>query len=689
MSEICLPEIEKTVEKRKVLFLSLGTSHEPTTYTMNDRQYHTGFVADALIDNFQPDEIALVGTLGSFMRDMFIHYAENNLTQAQIRLAEEKFAEIRENEKNKNEKTSIEDLSTLNNAYNQIFKQLAGTGVLKKIKSFRVILLPYGRGKVNDEENYKVLADRIKEMLVRNVAYEIAFDITHSFRSMPFLNLISLEYLRSVQSFQMRITHIFYGEFNRGGQFSPVRDLELIPHIMALNHAAEEFKDTGHPGAMINQLTDLADAGLRGALEKLDWSVQTNSYSLMDEAVTELLCEADKSTDFASPYSDGRYMIRDILKRALLAPYYHEDDHRTMVACWNSLGSTYYPQAVKQLQICKWLKHTGAFGQSLLVATESLRSLLMPISIKNPLDRTPEKMAEEKRRVNATSQLIRMANENLKDHTLAFRLLHLLGKSYDQCKEIRNRYAHNLSSGTKYSEQQMRQEHQSFDVFVNQMDDILRLLQQQEINGQDFCDDLLRHFQIKLVEPQHRGNGQHARSDQKAKEKFLLEQLKKEHFEAAIHEKLSNAGNQKEGQLPLNRIVISCRSRDELRLICENYKSSMKNKYEVYYIHPDFMKKILKASSVKTAALLLKGQCQRDFDDEDYLKKFGHIILHHLKPAELINASNILREYGCKNNVQIESEALLFQGMGGIIPFQAETEEETELLDECMLVQYR
>ena len=72
------------------------------------------------------------------------------------------------------------------------------------------VLLRYG---ISDEqlwENYEFLS-RAWQGLDKNETYDVSFDITHSFRSLPIYNLSLLDYQRQIADYKISISHVYYG----------------------------------------------------------------------------------------------------------------------------------------------------------------------------------------------------------------------------------------------------------------------------------------------------------------------------------------------------------------------------------------------------------------------------------------------------------------------------------------------
>lgn len=74
-------------------------------------------------------------------------------------------------------------------------------------KKLHIILTRYGINQKELEENYVILSE-IEKSLSNRYSYEVAMDITHSFRSLPFYNLVILNYISSISDIEINISNI-------------------------------------------------------------------------------------------------------------------------------------------------------------------------------------------------------------------------------------------------------------------------------------------------------------------------------------------------------------------------------------------------------------------------------------------------------------------------------------------------
>ncbi|MGB9738771.1 TIGR02221 family CRISPR-associated protein, partial [Chloroflexus sp.] len=84
-----------------------------------------------------------------------------------------------------------------------------------QVASIRAVSIPDGR---DDDELWRIFQN-VVEVIEPNEA--VVFDITHGFRSLPFLSFLAAAYLRKVKAIQLK--HVFFGNFE-------MRDQSVTPH---------------------------------------------------------------------------------------------------------------------------------------------------------------------------------------------------------------------------------------------------------------------------------------------------------------------------------------------------------------------------------------------------------------------------------------------------------------------------
>ena len=72
---------------------------------------------------------------------------------------------------------------------------------------------------------------------------EIVFDITHGFRSLPMIALLTIAYLKQVKG--VKVQHVVYGVYERDNPMAPILDLTLFADLLDWLAAAKMFITTG------------------------------------------------------------------------------------------------------------------------------------------------------------------------------------------------------------------------------------------------------------------------------------------------------------------------------------------------------------------------------------------------------------------------------------------------------------
>ncbi|MCL6535206.1 MAG: TIGR02221 family CRISPR-associated protein [Armatimonadetes bacterium] len=91
---------------------------------------------------------------------------------------------------------------------------------------------------------------------------EIAFDITHSFRSLPMIALLTIAYLKQVKG--VKVQYVLYGAYEaRDDRGAPVFDLTPFADLLDWLAAAKMFMATGNSSELGQLIKDVQDAAHR------------------------------------------------------------------------------------------------------------------------------------------------------------------------------------------------------------------------------------------------------------------------------------------------------------------------------------------------------------------------------------------------------------------------------------------
>ena len=165
------------------LLTVLGTGHyKPTCYTWQDKEYETEYVAEALKEFFKPDKISVLVT-----------------TEAK----EKHWDKI---------KPRLGDIAT-------------------------DILIPSGK---TEAEVWQIF-DEVVKIVEPNT--QVIFDITHAFRSIPFLVLLASAFLQKAKG--VTIQGVYYGAFEINNTKPPIFNLTPAVKLLDWLTATEQFISTG------------------------------------------------------------------------------------------------------------------------------------------------------------------------------------------------------------------------------------------------------------------------------------------------------------------------------------------------------------------------------------------------------------------------------------------------------------
>ena len=194
------------------------------------------FVAEALISKELPNIVFMLGTIRSSWIDFYRKYSSAETSQKAEDICDLfEATEMPRNDCLMDNAYLINRSERIEEVFNRSFKSTLFAKCPEDVV-IKPVLLHYG---INDEqlgENYKILSN-VWQKLDPQELYEVAFDITHSFRSLPIYNLSLLDYLRQVADLNIDIDHVYYGniEVSRELGYAPIVDLADLVKVMELS----------------------------------------------------------------------------------------------------------------------------------------------------------------------------------------------------------------------------------------------------------------------------------------------------------------------------------------------------------------------------------------------------------------------------------------------------------------------
>ncbi|MBA4417613.1 MAG: TIGR02221 family CRISPR-associated protein [Syntrophus sp. (in: bacteria)] len=232
---------------------------------------------------------------------------------------------------------------------------------------YEPVIIPYGRTAEEFWETFDILAQTIDA-----ADSEVIFDFTHGFRVLPLFAIIYVRFLRYWEP-SARLTHIYYGSFERGQTETPVVDLAPFIDLLDWIDAANAFIEHGELEALARKVKAASDSayrenrtekpGLMGAFSKKLVNMSeilrlTYTPMLSQECadVTRMLSDPNLTTElktFVKPFSMLLGRLSDT------AGLFQKP------TTWES-----------HLEVAKWYYRNKRFTQAFLVLRESIITYL-------------------------------------------------------------------------------------------------------------------------------------------------------------------------------------------------------------------------------------------------------------------------------------------------------------------------
>lgn len=370
------------------------------------------FVAEALISKEHPDAVLIIGT-GKSAWDAFFHKYHND----DIEDWEEIWNEIVSRVDRASISDSDEELTGYKVYLDRIFHNYIA---IDGSPFIRTCITKYG---LNDEEikyNYSQILNTMAEVIesdeMKGCDIEVSFDITHSFRSIPYYNLAALNYYSLLSDRSITLKHVYYGNLDvkrENENIAQIVDLADIINIFEMTKGMSEFINTGCAETLVNRIDD--DSEFVAQLEQFDKSIKYSRRNEIQNALRILMSYEGYATVKDAQF-DAKNTIKELLKKEF------GDLEGENIASF-------------QIHLAKWCLSIGQVGLSATIAKEALRSFLVRIYETNQA-----KYEIDDNRKRAEQVFFNIIKQS--DEPILLEYIEIEGKA----RSIRNAYAHNLSS---------------------------------------------------------------------------------------------------------------------------------------------------------------------------------------------------------------------------------------------------
>lgn len=487
------------------------------------------YVAEPICKVFKPDFIYIIGTIKSDWASFFNKFYDKDRSEEGIESynnLREKLTELYKIQSGHGIATGKDVLLKQEEKINKIFESIKIEGVSPKI-----VLIQYGVDEIQLRENYELLSGVWEELSKSETKeYHVAYDITHSFRSLPLYNFMILNYRKHISDIAIHIKHVFYGMVDISSEsidylksireklnitnlgndnkiitVAPLVDLKNLMNVIELSEGVSEFKNTGCSQSLCSILIRSNLGSLEEAIRTFDYSTQLNNYSRIEEAL-ELLNEElkkEKNESVQQSFVDLKYMIKKVLDDAFGQNKSEDEKKRgrekkvlkDVSALIDVFNASLKEKAYKQFLLAKWYRKQNRMGVTVATALESLRSYLCLAYIS---DYSDESFYDENNRKNAEILLINRIE--LVSDDKDSKLLKDIAAIYPEVKDIRNAFAHNLAdqSGDLEREQESGATNANA-VIVDKIDALMGLLEK-FINDWDSLKEKLKYIYSPIKE---------------------------------------------------------------------------------------------------------------------------------------------------------------------------------------------
>lgn len=261
---------------RKVLIASVGNPRNQKTgeYRMADyfltnnpaKTFQSSYTIEALTKLKCVDKLILIGTAGSDWFALYYYLCKmQNILVSPVTDFDEGYAKellALGLDPNRRDRDPVEVERSLEQLRDGFDPRL----------DTDIILMRYGLTEQEWDENFRLLR-RIEERL--EGGDELILDTTHSFRSLPVFQMLSVFYFQHVSGKEIKLNMLSYGMFeatSECGDKTPIIDMKCLAEMMEYIQAANEYKRFGTTYSIDKLISSRNDA-MRGGLSREEWRI--------------------------------------------------------------------------------------------------------------------------------------------------------------------------------------------------------------------------------------------------------------------------------------------------------------------------------------------------------------------------------------------------------------------------------
>lgn len=281
-----------------ILLTSIGTgkydektreiNYSEAIYALNEDRANTlksAYIYDAMLEFKKIDKIIFIGTTGSNWHALYDHlFCDNSKIKPVLPKDEDYALELYELTESKEK-----DLDKCREKLQILIDTMGDT-------CQDIILLNYGMNAKEMNENFNRLATAKKYI---NNDDNLSFDITHSFRSLAFYELLAVNFFKLSMSDGDKLDFVSYGMYDISREndgIAPIVNQEPLLKILEWTKAADEFKRFGTTHLLDQMIkdNDIEDSSIsqkvmkdvKLALGRLGDAVATNNLEELRNMVS-------------------------------------------------------------------------------------------------------------------------------------------------------------------------------------------------------------------------------------------------------------------------------------------------------------------------------------------------------------------------------------------------------------------
>lgn len=260
---------------------------------------------------------------------------------------------------------------------------------LKKCPFVRPIKIPDGH---SVEDLWKIFGELTKHLSEKD---EVIFDITHSFRTLPFLSFLAASFLRVAKD--VRIKGIYYGAwearkppppadnpfYSNPTDKSPVFNLTPFLNLLEWTTATDQFVKTGNAESL-SKLIHQTDTKGETTLQELSKSINKIAVGLN---TLRPLSVMEESANLSSRIQEASEETKANLPQLVPLLEKIEKDYSqfSLASPKSNDAQTNKKRLAKHLRMVEWYEKRERWIQALSLARESIVSLICFILNKDAL----------------------------------------------------------------------------------------------------------------------------------------------------------------------------------------------------------------------------------------------------------------------------------------------------------------